>query len=265
MMRLAVNGVEDATRRKIADRLRGAVLSVDEADCDAAVFLGPVPADRVERLLAADKPVLLAGETPPAEALDRLAATGRLAIVNPDRSLPSRRLIRQQLDAGKLGEVGLVRLHRWEPAAAKGGLLRDLDLVLYFVGKLPERAYAVEAGPFVQVHLGFPGGGMALLDHFTALPPGDGYASLSVIGSTGAAYADDHHNSQLLYQGGPARAVRTGEGNRYLVGLLEEFAAALRTGRDLSASVADWRRLLSVSDAVSKSLASRQAVALEAP
>ena len=43
---------------------------------------------------------------------------------------------------------------------------------------------------------------MALIDCAQTLPQGDGYFSLSLIGSTGAAYADSHHNRQLLYGGG---------------------------------------------------------------
>jgi predicted dehydrogenase len=257
MIRLAVSGVDETIRREVAARLRGAVLS---EEYDAAVFLGPAADNEVERLLTAGKSVLLTVGSLP----ERLPATGRLAVVNPDRYLPSRQLVRQQLDTGKLGEVGLVRLHRWQPAVANGsGLLRDLDLLLWLVNKLPERAYAVAASSFVQVHLGFPGGGMALLDHFTGLPPGDGYTSLSVIGSTGAACADDHHNSQLLYAGGSARTVQAGEGNQYLATLVQEFVDALHTGRDLSASVADWRRVLAVRDAVNRALTSRQAIALE--
>ena len=40
----------------------------------------------------------------------------QVVVVNSDQFLPSRQLIRQQLDTGKLGEVGLVRVHRWEPS-----------------------------------------------------------------------------------------------------------------------------------------------------
>ena len=48
----------------------------------------------------------------------------------------------------------------------------------------------------------FPEGGMALIDCSRALQPScDPYFSLTVIGSTGAAYADDHHNTNLLYKG----------------------------------------------------------------
>ena len=40
---------------------------------------------------------------------------------------------------------------------------------------------------YVQLHLGFANGGMALIDHAQTLPPGEGYYSLSLIGSKGAA------------------------------------------------------------------------------
>jgi predicted dehydrogenase len=271
MIRLALSGAAETTCRDIASRLRGATLQIGlntlpEA-FDAAVFLGPAtPAvAEIERLLGAGKHVLLAAESfLPGEVLERLfATTGRagvcLEVVNPDRYLPSRRLIRQQLEAGKLGEVGLVRLHRWEVAAESpglpAGLVRDIDLAVWLAGKLPDLVYAV-AGACIQVHLGFPGGGMALIDYSGRLPGGDGYCSLSVIGSAGAAYADDHQNRQLVYQGGCPRAVLTSEGDAHLTALVQEFVDALRShsrGADQPTSPA-------VIDAVSRSLASRQAV-----
>ena len=104
---------------------------------------------------------------------------------------------------------------------------------------------------------------MALIDYSSALPPGAGYQSMSVIGSAGAAYADDHQNIQLLYQGDDPRAVRTDEGIRQLVNLAQEFVDALQANRDLSASVASWRNTLAVAGAVQESLASGQAVSLE--
>jgi predicted dehydrogenase len=283
MLRLAISGVQEAIRQLIAPRLRGATIQAD--DCDAAVFLGPVgpEASAVERLLTAGKHILVAGESylgdrlP--ETLDATAERGgvHLRVVNPDRYLPSRQLIRQQIDRGLLGEVGLVRLHRWEPAALPGAsrpagtlpapLVRDLDLAVWLIGKRPDLVYAVvplasagSSAALIQVHLGFPGGGMTLIDYSDHLPAGDGYGSLSVIGSRGAAYADDHHNRQLLFGGGAAQAVRTGEGG-HLAALVQEFVDVLRSG--VSPSIADWRGILAVTDAVSQSLASRQAVRLE--
>src|SRR5262249_19729421 len=123
----------------------------------------------------------------------------RLAVVNPDRYLPSRQLLRKQLPL-PLGEPGLIRLHRLEPAgAARPAEVTDLpelplrarDVILWLAGRWPNRAYAVEhksdgtAGRCVQVHLGFAGGGMALLDFTDRLPPGGSYHSLSVIASNG--------------------------------------------------------------------------------
>src|SRR5207302_4894678 len=123
--------------------------------------------------------------------LDDLAGLARqkgvqLVIVNPDHFLPSRRLIRQQLDAGKLGEPGLVRIHRWEPAAPDSNrpLVRDLELAAWLVGKPPSLVYALgqgaldenaPGGRFVHVQLGFPGGATALIDHAECLPAGAGY------------------------------------------------------------------------------------------
>lgn len=199
--------------------------------------------------------------------------------VNPDRFLPSRRLIRQQLDAGKLGDVGLVRLHRWEPPPSASAediqglpepLCRDLDVVLWLVGKSPLTAYAVEqisatnaVGRFLSVHLGFPDGAMALIDFTNRLPSGDGYQSLSVIGSAGAAYADDHQNMQLAFRGGAAQAQRTEETKRQQAVLVQESLADLRAGRNVSESLAAWRNLLRLADAVKRSLESRQSVSVE--
>jgi predicted dehydrogenase len=209
------------------------------------------------------------------ESLSRAArAAGvQFAVVNPDRYLPSRQLIRQQL-GNAIGEPGLIRLHHWLPAGSAPDaaglpdpLLRDLDVTLWLAGRRPEHVYAVERrvdGRYVQVHLGFPGGAMALLDFTDRLPGGDGYQSLSVIASSGAAYADDHQNVQLLYRGGHPQAVRTGEQAGQLAAIAREFVDALRAGRDLmTANAATWKDVFTVADAVRQSLASGRAVALE--
>ena len=185
----------------------------------------------------------------------------RCTIVNFDRYLPSRQLIRQQLDAGKLGEPGLIRVHRWEPAPAErmsAAFRRDLDCVLWCFGRLPEKVYAVENVAGVQVHLGFPGGGMATLDHADRLLPGDGYGSFSVIGARGAAYADDHLNMHLAFHGGPSRAIRA-----------EETAVALSAGIQAFVNVESenpqppWRQTLAVAEAIRTSLRTRRAVSGE--
>jgi predicted dehydrogenase len=196
-------------------------------------------------------------------------------VVNPDRCLPSRQLIRQQLDAGQIGDVGMVRVHRWEPREADAtdevlglpaAFVRDLDVVLWLVGQSPNSVYAVEQsasepghsrGQLLQVHLGFPSGAMALLDFADRLPPGEGYQSLSVIGSAGAAYADDHQNMQLVFRGGRPQAVRADESGRRHTALVQETIEALRVGGDVAAHVGDWQNVVKVAEAVRESIATR--------
>ncbi|MGI8977993.1 MAG: Gfo/Idh/MocA family protein [Pirellulaceae bacterium] len=179
--------------------------------------------------------------------------------------LPSRQFIKRELDAGKLGEPGLIRIHHWEEAggeldaahALPSALLQQIDVILWLMGKSPTVVYAVEHGErarnrqgrYLQVHLGFPGDAMALLDYSSLHPPGDPYRSLHVIGSAGAAYADDQQNMQLLYKGGQARGVMAKEG--------------AASGHGFADMTADWDKALAVADAVQQSLQTRQAVSLE--
>jgi hypothetical protein len=114
-------------------------------------------------------------------------------------------------------------------------------------------------GQTLLVHLGFPGGGMALLDYAAALPAGDGYEALSVIGAAGAAYADDHHNSQLLFRGGPPSALRVDERGRETDALVREFAAARTGAGAFDSGAAAWRAVLAVAGAVGASIASGRA------
>jgi predicted dehydrogenase len=224
----------------------------------------------IEEFLRAGKPVLWAADIDLAwhdvAALHAVAqqSKAQLAIVNPERFLPSRQLIKQQIP-DKMGQAGLVRIHRWESTKAESGsMLRDLDLALWLMGRSPDRVFAVEnriaESRIIQVHLGFPGGGMALIDNTNSLPAGDGYEALSVIGSSGAAYADDHQNMQLLYRGGRPQAIRTEEGIRQSVDMVQWFADALKNGSDLSESVRGWQSVFAVHNAIKQSLTSKQSV-----
>jgi predicted dehydrogenase len=178
--------------------------------------------------------------------------------------LPSRQLIKRELDAGKLGEPGLIRIHHWEAGGEDSiagelprALLQQVNVILWLMGKPPTVVYAVEHGDkaknkqarYIQIHLGFPEDAMALLVYSSLHPPGDPYCSLHVIGSAGAAYADDQHNMQLLYKGGQPRGVLAQES------VAEEHGPSVMTK--------DWEQVLAVADAVQRSLQSRQAVSLE--
>jgi hypothetical protein len=292
-LRLAVCGSDEAGCAGIAARLRGAVVE----PCDLTRFGGPPDGydaliltrlwppslAEVDRLLAKGAHILIGADPcPPGDVLAGLFRFGamagiQLAVVNPDRYLPSRQLVRRQMAA--VGEAGLIRLHRWAPAEGSHAsdlterpepVLRDLDVTLWLAGRRPDRAFATEhkavgtTGRYLQVHLGFPGGGMVLLDYASTLPPGDGYSSLSVIARSGAAYADDHQNAQLLYRGGRPQAVRTEERAGQLAAIAQEFVDALREKRDvMAASEAAWRDVFAVTDAVVKSLKSGRAVEVE--
>ena len=100
---------------------------------------------------------------------------------------------------------------------------------------------------------------MALIDCARTLPPGDAYSSLSLIGSAGAAYADVHHNMQLLFGGGRPAAFLTRDGDGYLVALLQEFVSALAEKREPSVPGADGLTVLQVVEAAAESLATGQA------
>jgi predicted dehydrogenase len=289
-IRLALRGA-GPIQRQLRERLRGAALAPDPDgdgppdDCDAVVLLDPRPGESglIHQCLETGRHTLLAARPwLTASVLDGLAAVAsragvRLAVLNPDHFLPSRQLIRQQLDAGRLGEPGLVRLHRWvhrgSPAADPAEepvapLARDLDTASWLMGTPPEVVFALQdagdhrGGRSTLVHLGFPGGGMALIDYADHLPPGDGYRSLTVIGSSGAAYADDHQNAQLVYRGGHPQALGVDEGGREHLALVQAFVDGIDQGHDFTASVSAWRTATAGADAARESIASRRAVPL---
>jgi predicted dehydrogenase len=274
MIRLAVIGVKDVRWQALTPHLRGVTLAASLAHAephtiDGAVFFGP-PRTEIERFLREGKHVLVSADAGWSKEMLQShteiakTANARFIIANPERYLPSRRVIRQELDTGKLGEPGLIRLHRWAPAEHDGSALCDLDLVMWYFGKPPNLVYAVGH----VFHLGFPGGGMALLDH--AVVPGDRYDSLSVICSSGAAYADDHQNMQLIFRGGPTTAIRTGEGIQQWSALVQEFVDSI-VGQDSDPamkmtgleSYPTWPEVLTVSEAVCQSLRTKQAVVPE--
>ena len=127
-------------------------------------------------------------------------------------NVPANRVILDRLSSGKLGESGLLRVHCWSGESGRSlasKLYGHIDLAIRFFGSIPAELYCVARGDqsYLQVHLGFTGVGMAVLDFSDRLPAGRGYDSLSLIGSSGAAYSDDHHNTHLLFTGGNPAAL----------------------------------------------------------
>ena len=226
-------------RFEVLRRVRGGEVTVTadsmeavpggDGEFDAAVVESPADAARA---IAAGKHVLVAAPAADsledAESLLRAAeeagvflAVGGLAV-----NVPANRVILDRLSSGKLGEPGLLRVHCWSggssrPLASK--LYGHIDLAIRFFGSSPAELYCVarEDQSYLQAHLGFAGGGMAVLDFSDRLPSGQGYDSLSLIGSSGAAYSDDHHNTHLLFTGGHPAALIDDCGD----GLLAEVQA----------------------------------------
>ncbi len=269
MKTLIVVGLNDERVREIDARTRGVhVVPVDDVSfrqprADTAfLILAPMPGlDSLETLANVGVPILITLDASLSPA--RLASLGSLpniVFANFEPWLPSRRLLREQLEAGKLGVPGLVRLHRWWKATANapnGSLLRDLGQILDLFGRLPTEIFATGKAN-LQVHLGFSNGGMATLDLVRTLPEDEHYFAMHLIGSSGAAYVEDANNAQLEFVVGQP-AFRIAE--ETLVGqacLVQAFADHVTEKRPFPSE--NWADLFAVQDAIQTSLEQRQAV-----
>lgn len=164
------------------------------------------------------------------------AASVRTMITQPLRQLPSVQAVKSKLDEGKLGAPGMFRLHRWENTGPKEAPLIDrltpeVDLAIWLFGGTPTRIFALAPASvkpdYWQLHMGFEDNGMAVIDWCWTLPEGKDYSNWSVIGSKGAAYVDDHSNSNLLFEGGAPSAIRTEPGAGYFLAPLQQFVEAV--------------------------------------
>lgn len=247
---------------RIADSMEAALQNAD--DFDAVVVRSVVDAQRATESglhILVDAPV--ADSTEQAELLlHRAQQAGVVLQVGClPRNAPANRTIIDRLRDEKLGEAGMFRVHRWtsnreHSLAAK--TFGDIDLAVCLFGTTPTEVYAIGRGnhSYVQIHLGFPRGGMAVLDYATTLPGGQDYDSLSLIGSQGAAYSDDHHNTHLLFGGRSPQALISDAGN----GHLQELQAFVDKVTDGAAPSID-ESILSVHhviDAVAQSIDSTQ-------
>lgn len=191
------------------------------------------------------------------------------------RFLPSVQAVKASLASGQLGAPGLVRIHHWQSQVAgdaRHAMLAQLDLACWLVGQAPTVLFAQARHPvareaprldYLQVHLGFAEDRMAIIDCSTSLASGSPYYALSVIGSSGAAYADDHRNMQLQFAGEQVQAIPTIQGDLALLSILEEYLAAQRQTRLPNCGDADWKRATQLLAAAEESLRSGQSVSFE--
>ncbi len=263
-------------------------LLADHADSfDAVVVDEPAHSRGRIAVTAAEAGKHVLVETPMALSLEESDAVVdaaeksgvRLMAGNLVRFAPAGATVREALDSGELGEPGLLRIHRWEsldtgswPALDQEqgsvvvrSLSAEIDLAIWLFGGLPTEVYATgrrvshggtDQPDYVQVHLGFEGDGMSVIDYSASLPGGPGYHFLSMIGSKGAAYADDHHNVNLVYGDGGTRALGPGGGVGHILAQLREFVDAIRDGRDPSATGVDGRSAILVAEAAAESMCS---------
>jgi len=183
-------------------------------------------------------------------AIDR-SLQGAKGVVMPGyewRFVPAIATVQESLASGQLGEPGLLRIHRWRDASGadvlRALLISDLDIATWMFGKEPDSIYIARRPDYLQLHLGFDGGGMAVIDHATARPAGTDYDSLTIVGSTGAAYADDHHNMNLLLADDRPSPIRVSQGNNALIAMVREFFAAISESREPSVTMDDLAKTL---------------------
>lgn len=191
------------------------------------------------------------------------------------RFTPCIQVIKDRLVSGKLGDPCLLRVHRWRSIANDkrpllvDTLFADIDLALWLFNAKPTEVYALarsgEGGTgttpdYVQVHFGFPSGAMALLDFSAALPQGKGYDSLSLIGSTGAAYADDHNNTHLLFNGGNPAALISGQGDGHLALELQSLVDGITGRTETPVGGKECLAVHQVIEAIERSLQAKQVI-----
>ncbi len=199
----------------------------------------------------------------------------KLMVGSSCRFRPSIVAVKRALESGKLGRPVFLRIHAWIPQVVSTSppflpeLVELLDLTHWIFGEHPTEIFAM-AGPGSDMpgkqtcelnsHLAFPTEGMALVSLTHSLPSGSGYNCLTLIGSSGAAYADDHNQSQLLYKGELPAAIKTGEELQELIGLLREFAESIVQDRLPSPTGTEGKDALVLAEWVLKSASERHPI-----
>ena len=218
----------------------------------------------------AGKPILagplLARTREDLDSLSMELEQGLLFPACPWRFIPAIQSVKASIDAGKLGEIGLIRMHRWNSKATHESddipdrMIPAIDIATWFFGEQPRKVFSLKSSSisdYIQLHLQFEGDGMVVIDDTTALPEGGDYFSLTVIGGRGAAYADDHRNMNLIVDGVHPHAVRTEQGAIHIARQLQEFVNTVNNASPPGLAQ-DVSNVLQVSDAVLETMAVNQ-------
>ena len=274
------------------------LLKSDGDAFDAVLIRGAVSrrAEIAGRAAAAKKHVCLTTPAAASEAeVDRIAAACQTAgvtlMIGSRRQFqPAIAAVKSALDSGKLGSPALLRLHHWLPLEPEkkaaqtvnerssgpiwSEIVSHLHLALWTFGNSPTELFASGRGSqngernwpdYLQLHLGFPDGGMALISLAFDLPPGDGYDVFTVIGSTGAAYADDHPQRQLVFRGDAPKAVLDHDDILTRTAQLRTFAIAIAENAKPPTAIHDMKSALRLADAAWTSLQEHRPVRVEGP
>ena len=256
-----------------ADRL-GSVSDLeqrlDEFDACAVHSSAAESMEWLTKLACAGKHVLVDDGCLDVDTAEKLAEVARqsnvcLAVAQPNRFSAYSLAIREALDAGHLGTPGLVRIHHWSSQSQQSRArlwemaVREVDSTCWFFGSQPDvifgQSSVSESEPVgLALHLGFESG-MAIID--CAFHAGGSFYTSSLIGSKGAAYADDHHNTNLLLQDGTTEGVPIKGDDVWLPRQLEAFADCIQ-GRATDTSVGEVKQAISICHAAIQSAESNK-------
>lgn len=223
------------------DSLEG-LLSARAAVVDGAVVHSPMQSyrDAVDSAARYGKHVLLYGQIGLAaeeivECVEMCAKAGVcLYVARPLRAAPYQQAAYRSLRNGDLGELGLVRIHSWKQPNPKEAsplclIVNEIDVACWLFDAWPDSIYALPIkgrANNLQIHLGFPCGGMAIIDCNDAPKAvAADYFSLTMVGSKGATYADDHRNVNLIVGSDSISAAAPPLGTDFVWQSLNEFAA----------------------------------------
>jgi predicted dehydrogenase len=189
--------------------------------------------------------------------------------------MPPNVQVQRAVKDGELGRPGMLRSHRWlrrfpgPPAGWKhnpgrsGGLaihegVHEIDQAIWLIGERPTHVHGSAQPNILHIHLGFETGAMALCDIAVGLPLGEGYYSLLLVGSAGAAYIDDQHNLQLVYRGGRPEAFVNNQRQLGVRAQFDEFGTAIHEQRKPTSAGPDAVLVLQIAEAVQASIDSGQ-------